>query len=106
MHNSFGVTRIMPIYEYQCESCDQIYEAMQSISAAPHEVCPECSGRLERIFSPPSLNLGHFVSGTAEKHTRRLTFEQQAKEEEDRLLKHAEKTGIKYSDLFEDHEHH
>lgn len=95
----------MPIYEYECESCEAIVEAMQAIGAAPLRSCPGCGGRLERIFSSPSLNLGHFVSGTAEKHTRRLTFEQQAREEEDRLLKHAEKTGIKYSDLFEDHDH-
>lgn len=96
----------MPIYEYQCGSCEEIFEAMQTISAPPLTECADCGGKLERIFSAPSLNVGHYVSGTAEQHTRKLNVQQQAKQEEERLMKHAEQTGIKYSDLFEDHEHH
>ena len=38
----------MPIYEYQCQSCQQELEALQKISDAPLEVCPECGERALR----------------------------------------------------------
>jgi putative FmdB family regulatory protein len=96
----------MPIYEYQCASCEGVFEVLQPISAAPLTQCAECGGRLERLFSSPALNVGHYTSRAAERHSKKLTVEQQARQEEDRLLEHARKTGVKYDDLFEDHEHH
>ena len=33
----------MPIYEYQCESCNKQLEVIQKISAAPLTDCPECA---------------------------------------------------------------
>ena len=32
----------MPIYEYQCGTCEHIYEALQKMSAEPLTICPEC----------------------------------------------------------------
>jgi len=32
----------MPIYEYQCESCQHQLESLQKISDEPLRVCPEC----------------------------------------------------------------
>ena len=32
----------MPIYEYQCQSCDQLTEALQKISDEPLLECPHC----------------------------------------------------------------
>lgn len=32
----------MPIYEYQCESCDHGLEALQKLSDAPLVDCPAC----------------------------------------------------------------
>lgn len=32
----------MPIYEYQCESCDHALEALQKLSDAPLVDCPAC----------------------------------------------------------------
>jgi putative FmdB family regulatory protein len=32
----------MPIYEYQCEACDNQFEVLQKISDAPLVECPEC----------------------------------------------------------------
>ena len=32
----------MPIYEYQCQSCDNRLEALQKISDAPKLDCPAC----------------------------------------------------------------
>lgn len=33
----------MPIYEYQCQSCGQMHEAIQKISDAPLTDCPTCN---------------------------------------------------------------
>ena len=32
----------MPIYEYQCQACDERVEALQKISDAPKVDCPAC----------------------------------------------------------------
>jgi putative FmdB family regulatory protein len=32
----------MPIYEYQCESCGALHEALQKISDPPLKECPAC----------------------------------------------------------------
>lgn len=32
----------MPIYEYQCESCNHVLEALQKLSDAPLVDCPVC----------------------------------------------------------------
>ncbi len=33
----------MPIYEYQCESCKHVLEALQKLSDAPLVDCPACA---------------------------------------------------------------
>lgn len=33
----------MPIYEYQCESCEHALEALQKISDEPLTDCPSCN---------------------------------------------------------------
>lgn len=32
----------MPIYEYQCQSCDYAFEKLQKLSDDPLQECPEC----------------------------------------------------------------
>ncbi len=41
----------MPIYEYRCEECGCVFEELQKITDPPVEVCPECKGRVKRLFS-------------------------------------------------------
>ena len=43
----------MPIYEYECEKCDSIFEAMQSVSAKPLKICNKssCKGKVHRLVS-------------------------------------------------------
>jgi putative FmdB family regulatory protein len=38
----------MPTYDYDCAECRHTFEAFQSITAAPLEVCPECGGKVQR----------------------------------------------------------
>jgi putative FmdB family regulatory protein len=41
----------MPTYDYVCDACDHRFEEMQSFSAEPLKICPECgSDKLRRLF--------------------------------------------------------
>lgn len=45
----------MPLYEYECKQCHQRVEKIQSFSAPPEKICPQCGGELERVISAPAL---------------------------------------------------
>ena len=47
----------MPIYEYVCQKCGHYLETMQKMSDKPLTSCPECRGKLEKIFSQTSFQL-------------------------------------------------
>lgn len=47
----------MPIYEYECLSCDKIVEVMQGISEEPLSVCPSCSGKMRKLVSRSAFHL-------------------------------------------------
>lgn len=47
----------MPIYEYECQSCQQITEARQSLKDAPLTTCTSCQGELSKIISQTSFRL-------------------------------------------------
>ena len=41
----------MPTYAYACTECDHRFEAVQSFSDESLTVCPECEGRLRKVFN-------------------------------------------------------
>ena len=47
----------MPIYEYQCQKCGEIEEALQKFSDKPLSKCKHCSGRLHKLVSQSSFHL-------------------------------------------------
>jgi putative FmdB family regulatory protein len=60
----------MPIYEYQCESCEKLVEKWQKFSDAPLETCPSCNGKMHKIISESSFHLkgsGWYVTDYAGK---------------------------------------
>lgn len=40
----------LPIYTYQCKTCEKRLEVVQSFFDTPLSVCPECAGQLIRII--------------------------------------------------------
>jgi len=42
----------MPIYGYRCTECGHELEVLQSMSADPLKVCPECGGALRKLLYP------------------------------------------------------
>ena len=48
----------MPIYEYQCDKCEHILEALQKFTEEPLKFCPECGAdALKRLLSAPRFRL-------------------------------------------------
>lgn len=48
----------MPIYEYKCQACGHILEAIQKMSDAPRMDCPQChKPELKKLVSAPAFRL-------------------------------------------------
>ena len=46
----------MALYEYQCEKCDVVFEALSSLKdRKTKQICPNCSGKGIFIISAPFL---------------------------------------------------
>ncbi|MBN9800742.1 FmdB family zinc ribbon protein [Pseudonocardia alni] len=41
----------MPTYQYACTACDHRFEAVQSFSDDALSTCPNCGGKLRKVFS-------------------------------------------------------
>lgn len=56
--NEAGANLIMPIYEYQCGSCEHRMEALQKISDDALVTCPECGKEaLNKLISASGFRL-------------------------------------------------
>ena len=49
----------MPIYEYQCENCKEIFEKILGINTPAPELCLLCGerGKIKKLVSAPSFRL-------------------------------------------------
>ena len=48
----------MPIYEYKCDECNHVLDALQKVSDKPLADCPECGkSSLRRLISAPNFRL-------------------------------------------------
>jgi putative FmdB family regulatory protein len=45
----------MPVYEYKCESCGEVFELIQKFSDEPLKVHEKCGGSVHRLLSAPAL---------------------------------------------------
>jgi putative FmdB family regulatory protein len=45
----------MPLYEYRCEKCGELFEVRQKFSDEPLRTHEKCGGALERLLSAPAL---------------------------------------------------
>jgi putative FmdB family regulatory protein len=41
----------VPTYQYSCTDCGHFFEAVQSFTDDSLTVCPECEGRLRKVFN-------------------------------------------------------
>jgi putative FmdB family regulatory protein len=47
----------MPLYEYQCKSCNNNFELRQKFSDPPASACPACGGEVEKLISQSGFSL-------------------------------------------------
>ncbi|BCR04125.1 hypothetical protein DESUT3_11940 [Desulfuromonas versatilis] len=47
----------MPLYEYQCESCNQVFEVRQKFSDPPVAECSACGGPVKKLISQAGFAL-------------------------------------------------
>ena len=47
----------MPTYEYACRACGHRLEAVQKFTDDALTECPECGGRLRKVFAAPGIVL-------------------------------------------------
>jgi putative FmdB family regulatory protein len=45
----------MPLYEYECENCGDLFEVIQKFSDDPVTQHQKCGGKVHRILSAPAL---------------------------------------------------
>ena len=86
----------MPIYEYECGSCNAHYEVFQKITARPLRKCEKCGGPLHKLISQSTFHLkgsGWYVTDYAGKKAP-TTKEPKAKESKTKEQK-AKKSGSK-----------
>jgi putative FmdB family regulatory protein len=46
----------LPIYDYRCTSCGQLFEARQSFNDEPGAPCPACGDRSERLITAVAVH--------------------------------------------------
>ena len=44
----------MPTYEYECSKCEDMFEVFQSMTDERIKKCPECGGKVKRLFGTGS----------------------------------------------------
>ncbi len=44
----------MPLYDYQCQSCQHVFEELMSMNA-PSPSCPLCSQETQRLIASPYI---------------------------------------------------
>ena len=47
----------MPLYEYECQQCGQVFEARQKFSDAPLTECRSCGGPVKKLISQAGFAL-------------------------------------------------
>lgn len=60
----------MPLYEYQCQSCQHRFEVIQKYSDAPVEICRACGGPVVKLISSPAIQFkgsGFYITDYARK---------------------------------------
>ena len=47
----------MPVYEYECNGCEKVFEVQQRLSEKPLSTCPKCGGQVRKLISMSSFQL-------------------------------------------------
>jgi putative FmdB family regulatory protein len=62
----------MPLYEYKCKKCNEVFEVLQRFSDAPVKVHEGCGGKVVRLLTAPTFQFkgsGFYITDYANKHS-------------------------------------
>jgi putative FmdB family regulatory protein len=45
----------MPLYEYECDVCENRFEKIQKFSDPLEDTCPKCGGHVHKLMSSPAI---------------------------------------------------
>ena len=45
----------MPLYEYKCDQCGEVFEVVQKVADPPLKICSICGGKLTKMLSSPAI---------------------------------------------------
>jgi putative FmdB family regulatory protein len=45
----------VPLYDYQCRSCNEVTEVRHGFKESFEGVCPSCGGEMARVFNPAGI---------------------------------------------------
>ena len=75
----------MPTYEYECSSCQYLFEVFQGISEKPLTECPRCKGPVRRKISGGSGLLfkgkGFYITDYRSENYKKKASEEKPKNE-------------------------
>jgi len=60
----------MPLYEYECNECQNRFERIQKFSDPPVESCPTCGGKVRKLISSSAIQFkgtGWYVTDYGQK---------------------------------------
>jgi len=63
----------MPLYEYKCSACGNLFEKIVKFSDPPLETCPKCGGKVEKLLSSPAIQFkgsGWYINDYAKKSSK------------------------------------
>ncbi len=66
----------MPIYEYECTKCGKITEKLERNGNDALKECPECSGEVTKLVSPPMIQFkgsGWYITDYQNKDNKKKT---------------------------------
>jgi putative FmdB family regulatory protein len=93
--------KAVPIYEYQCTKCGEVFEAFQKVTDKPLNKCKFCQGKVEKLISQSSFQLkgsGWYLTDYARKSQTGSGTDKSASKPEEKTAKPASESSSKKSD--------
>lgn len=88
----------MPIYEYQCKKCNEVFEIFHKIDDDCNAACPKCLGPAKKLISATNFILkgsGFYVNDYPSKDRREADKSEKTESEKPKTVKSEEKKAEK-----------
>ncbi|MBM4276789.1 MAG: zinc ribbon domain-containing protein [Deltaproteobacteria bacterium] len=92
----------MPIYEYQCRKCNEVFEIFHKIDEDCNAACPKCLGPAKKLISATSFILkgsGFYVNDYPSQSRKEASKSEKESSETPKSLKAEDKTAEKKADI-------